>query len=183
MKREKISREKIELTQGHRCKNDPQPLFDNSPSRDEADNMDIDTPFHPRTEEHTTLLEKARTGEQVARLLLHLQRSYGNAYVQRLVRNSNIQTKLNVSSPGDKQELEAEQAAKRMVSMSRARAGIQLLHEHSDSNSSVNSGLARRLSGNQGRGTPLPDDVRAYMEPRFGVDFGSVRLHSDGQAT
>src|SRR4030042_511122 len=138
MKREKISREKIELTQGHRLKNDPQPLFNKSPSRDETDNTNMDTPFHPRTEEHTALLDKARTAEQVA---------------------------------------------KRIVSMSRATAGIQLLHEHTDSNSSVNSGLESRLSGNQGRGTPLPDDVRAYMEPRFGVDFGSVRLHTDAEAT
>ncbi|HEX6144673.1 MAG TPA: DUF4157 domain-containing protein, partial [Geminicoccaceae bacterium] len=30
-----------------------------------------------------------------------------------------------------------------------------------------------------GRGRPLPDETRAYMEPRFIADFGSVRIHMD----
>jgi len=33
-----------------------------------------------------------------------------------------------------------------------------------------------------GGGTPLPKDLRADMEGRFGADFSSVRLHTDGQA-
>ena len=28
-----------------------------------------------------------------------------------------------------------------------------------------------QVSQSKGRGSPLPDPVRAYMEPRFGVDF------------
>lgn len=31
-------------------------------------------------------------------------------------------------------------------------------------------------------GTPLPTDVRADMEGRFGQDFGDVRVHNDGAA-
>jgi hypothetical protein len=31
-------------------------------------------------------------------------------------------------------------------------------------------------------GHRLPDDVRAFMEPRFGLDFSEVRLHTDGEA-
>ena len=31
-------------------------------------------------------------------------------------------------------------------------------------------------------GTPLPGDLRADMEGRFGTDFGDVRVHSDGAA-
>ena len=31
-------------------------------------------------------------------------------------------------------------------------------------------------------GTPLPGDVRADMEGRFGTDFGDVRVHNDGAA-
>src|SRR5262249_14903777 len=33
-----------------------------------------------------------------------------------------------------------------------------------------------------GRGQPLPDSARDYMEARFGADFGHVRLHSDAEA-
>jgi len=31
-------------------------------------------------------------------------------------------------------------------------------------------------------GSPLPDPVRSIMEPRFGADFGNVRVHSDAGA-
>jgi len=32
------------------------------------------------------------------------------------------------------------------------------------------------------RGTSLPHSVRSFMEPRFGVDFSDVRLHTDAEA-
>ena len=31
-------------------------------------------------------------------------------------------------------------------------------------------------------GTPLGDGARALMEPRFGTDFGHVRVHADAKA-
>jgi hypothetical protein len=31
-------------------------------------------------------------------------------------------------------------------------------------------------------GTPLPETERAFFEPRFGADFGAVRLHTDARA-
>ena len=39
-----------------------------------------------------------------------------------------------------------------------------------------------QLRQSQGRGSPLPDPVRAYMEPRFGVDFRQVRVHTGSDA-
>ena len=39
-----------------------------------------------------------------------------------------------------------------------------------------------QLSHSKGGGSPLPDPVRAYMEPRFGVDFGHVRVHTGSHA-
>ena len=39
-----------------------------------------------------------------------------------------------------------------------------------------------RLSQSKGGGSPLPDSVRTYMEPRFGVDFGRVRVHTGNDA-
>ena len=35
-----------------------------------------------------------------------------------------------------------------------------------------------RLGQSKGGGSPLPDSVRSFMEPRFGVDFGHVRVHT-----
>lgn len=47
----------------------------------------------------------------------------------------------------------------------------------------VGSELESRLVANNGGGSPLPEDVRTYMEPRFGADFSGVRVHTDGEAT
>ncbi|MFB2974969.1 DUF4157 domain-containing protein [Microseira sp. BLCC-F43] len=48
---------------------------------------------------------------------------------------------------------------------------------------SQNSGnLESQLSGSKGGGSPLSDEVRAFMEPRFGADFSGVRVHTDGAA-
>jgi hypothetical protein len=43
------------------------------------------------------------------------------------------------------------------------------------------SAVAAALSG-QGAGRPLDATTRAFMEPRFGRDFGGVRIHADSAA-
>jgi hypothetical protein len=42
--------------------------------------------------------------------------------------------------------------------------------------------LASRIHGLRGGGTPLPGPVRGLLEPRFGHDFGRVRIHRDSSA-
>jgi hypothetical protein len=42
--------------------------------------------------------------------------------------------------------------------------------------------VEKALASSKGAGNPLPDDVRDFMEPRFGADFSGVRLHSDSQS-
>jgi hypothetical protein len=44
------------------------------------------------------------------------------------------------------------------------------------------SNLENRLSSSKGGGIPLSDEVRSFMEPRFGADFSQVRVHTDSQA-
>ena len=39
-----------------------------------------------------------------------------------------------------------------------------------------------QIGQSKGRGSPLPDTLRAYMEPRFGTDFSQVRVHTDSDA-
>jgi hypothetical protein len=39
-----------------------------------------------------------------------------------------------------------------------------------------------RLSSSQGGGSPLPNDVRSFMEPRLGADFSQVRVHTGSDA-
>ncbi|MBX9258564.1 DUF4157 domain-containing protein [Desmonostoc muscorum CCALA 125] len=42
--------------------------------------------------------------------------------------------------------------------------------------------IESRLNSSKGGGSSLPDEVRSFMEPRFGADFSSVRVHTDSQA-
>src|SRR5215471_20285169 len=40
-----------------------------------------------------------------------------------------------------------------------------------------------QLRQSKDRGSPLPNSVRTYMEPRFGADFSGVRVHTGSDST
>ena len=42
--------------------------------------------------------------------------------------------------------------------------------------------IESRVSQSKGHGNPLPEPVRSFMEPRFGVDFSHVRVHIGSDA-
>jgi hypothetical protein len=42
--------------------------------------------------------------------------------------------------------------------------------------------IEQRLASLRGSGSPLPDELRADMESRFGTDFRGVRLHTDAES-
>ncbi|BAY24869.1 OmpA/MotB domain-containing protein [Calothrix sp. NIES-2100] len=46
----------------------------------------------------------------------------------------------------------------------------------------VQADLESRLNASKGGGSPLPDEVRSFMEPRFKTDFSQVRVHTDSTA-
>jgi hypothetical protein len=52
----------------------------------------------------------------------------------------------------------------------------------SDGSSVASDSVENQLAGSKGGGSALPDDVRSFMEPRFGADFSSVRVHTDSNA-
>jgi hypothetical protein len=188
--------------------------------------------------------------------LLNLQRSVGNQAIQRLIRSPYIQAKLNVSSPGDQFEQEADRVAYTVMRMpddqvnpgatvstrtqiSRLqrqcteceekiqrqeleeeeepvqakldgqRPKIQRLQAESSDKvlrrpaaaeeeneeeelvqgkaaegggHQVSQGVQSQIDSFRGGGQPLPTTLRAYFEPRFGHDFGAVRIHAGAQA-
>lgn len=56
------------------------------------------------------------------------------------------------------------------------------LQRATDSSFQAGSGVESQLSSSKGGGSPLSDEVRGFMEPRFGADFSSVRVHTGNEA-
>lgn len=112
--------------------------------------------------------------------ILRLQRLIGNQAVQQLV-----QAKLKAGDPQDTYERTADRVAGQVADGDAAstpsprreeggREGQIVLAAKSPSP----AGLLRGL----GAGKPLSPSVRAFMESRFGYDFGPVRVHTGALA-
>ncbi len=71
----------------------------------------------------------------------------------------------------DEEEVQTKPAAGRLQRQSASGNGFDASPE-----------LENQLAAGRGRGSPLPGEVRAYMEPRFGADFSGVRVHTGGEA-
>lgn len=136
------------------------------------------------------------TARQSGDSVVALQRHLGNAALSRFV-----QARLTVSHPSDPCEQEAEQVADQImrmpVSTGPERVQVQrlcpgceeeldrraLVRRAGDSgDGAVTAEVETALGGLAGRGEPLPEAVRADLEPRFGADFSAVRVHTDGAA-
>jgi hypothetical protein len=52
----------------------------------------------------------------------------------------------------------------------------------SGGSSQATSSIESRLASSKGGGSALPDDVRSFMEPRFGADFSNIKVHTDSNA-
>ena len=197
---------------------------------------------------------------------MRLQRSIGNQAVQRLINAPYIQTKLQVSTPGDPYEQEADRVADTVMRMPESpstqtpatrtpritplvQREIELPDEDdkeatlqtappiqrqmdsahvvqrlckecegekereeqsggmvqrqsapeqaSDDNDAeeqvqskatqsagpaVTTSVANNIRAMNGGGSPLSNTTRAFFEPRFGVDFSQVRVHTDSRA-
>jgi len=90
------------------------------------------------------------------------------------------QTKLRVSQRGDAHEQEADQVADtvlRMPEVDTAAASGDTTATHAMASQ---SSAHEAIPGSDGQS--LDAATRAYMEPRFGHDFGHVRVHTDEQA-
>lgn len=134
--------------------------------------------------------------------IIQLQQTIGNQAVQRVLRSRTIQPKLAISQPGDSYEQEADQVAEQVMRMpepviqraysacaaggsacSKCETEKQSLVQHKTekdlkSSPSVPDDLLRDLDPEQS----LDSAARAFFEPRFGYDFGDVRVHADTAA-
>ena len=117
--------------------------------------------------------------------ILHCQRTIGNRAVQ---------ARLKVNAPGDVYEQEADRVADEVLrrpdaGTAPARAGARETQdrpvqrqETAAGAPAVTAAVAAGLDATKGKGEPLPGAVRSFMEPRFGADFGEVRVHTGSEA-
>lgn len=57
-----------------------------------------------------------------------------------------------------------------------------LLQRTTDGSFQAGGSIESQLNSSKGGGSPLGDNVRGFMEPRFGADFSSVRVHTGDEA-
>ncbi len=106
-----------------------------------------------------------------------------------------VQTKLDMSEPGDAHEVEAEQTADMIMKMpapatpppppdeqpnnppGKVQRAVQ-----GNGGSGIDPQVEDRVRSLKGRGKPLPEDEREFFESRFGADFSGVRIHTDSTA-
>jgi hypothetical protein len=112
------------------------------------------------------------------------------------------QAKLTVGEPGDQYEQEADWMANRVMTMPNTAVQRQmsplaqrketseeekiqtkpLLQRSSNSSLEAGDGIESSLNSSKGGGSSLTNEVRSFMEPRFGADFSQVRVHTDSTA-
>jgi hypothetical protein len=60
---------------------------------------------------------------------------------------------------------------------------LQAKAQDSQAEFEAGSAIEGQLRTERGNGSPLPADVRSFMEPRFGADFSGVRVHTGHDAS
>jgi hypothetical protein len=154
----------------------------------------------------TDLMAPSAGAPHRARMMHNMQHTTGNYRVSRML-NETIQPKLTISTPGDAHECEADEMASRVMRMTvepsdpkiqrvcscggdenhpcpecaKKKETIHRQAEHGES-PSITPEMESRIHSLRGGGQPLPPSVRREFEPRFGEDFGAVRVHTSAEA-
>jgi hypothetical protein len=176
-----------------RHKKAPQPSYDQLKVPDEGvADFQVGSSF----ETHAALLGGTNTDTQRSDLAIHLQKTYGNRYVQRLVESTKVQAKLTVDSPDDEYEREADKVADAVTRAPASSVQRQAEPEEEEEEEEeeiqpklsenqpqmVSEGLEASINAARGSGQSLPSSVRTSLEPQFRHDFGLVHIHTDTEA-
>lgn len=91
-----------------------------------------------------------------------------------------VHAKLEMTNPGDHDELEADAMADTVVNGGTIRREIS--NGSSGGGVAVSAAMESQLAQAKGGGRTMPDGLRNMMESGFGRDFSNVRIHTDSQA-
>src|ERR1700756_3473904 len=116
------------------------------------------------------------------------QRALDNQAMQALLRGGWIQAKLTMGDIDDPAEREAERIAAHVTTSEAAnQTAVRENDLHAIQRARLSGhrsmdvpGIVERLLQSAGR--PLDPELRAFFEPRFGRDFGHVRIHIGAEA-
>jgi len=203
--------EELDKESSHKKKTH-QPLYDQLKATDEGVVHGIDFQVEPLADRHAALLANAHSDKQRAHLVIQLQQSYGNAYVQRLLSSKAMQVKLTVNPPDDQYEREADRVADVVAQTSvsevqrqpeeeeeeeplqaKAISQIQRQLEEEEEEEiqtkavgsqprTVSEHLGAQIDEARGSGQPLDEQIRDSLESQLGHDFSQVRIHTDAKA-
>ncbi len=116
-----------------------------------------------------------------------------------------IQAKLTVSQPDDKYEKEADTAAENVMQMPGqnfvqrkcahceeeekkiqrkpiSKSITPFIQTKGEAGTTVSDSLSNKISSSQGMGSNMDSNTQSFMSSRFGNDFNSVKIHTDGNA-
>lgn len=107
--------------------------------------------------------------------------------------SSSATVSAKVSRPGDSAEIEAEETARKVVRMHEPSADTPAESRPKTTATAAAQGAVQRAEAPAPApaapqrvsipgGAPLPSTVRSFMEPRFGANFGNVRIHTNQAA-
>ncbi|HEY89692.1 MAG TPA: DUF4157 domain-containing protein [Thermoflexia bacterium] len=101
--------------------------------------------------------------------------------VQRQEEEEELQAKPLVQRQEEEEELQAQPLVQRQEEEEELQAK-PLVQRQAGGGFMAGDALEQRLATQQGGGSPLPDETRAFMEPRFGADFSGVRVHTNSES-
>src|SRR6266566_9962223 len=137
-----------------------------------------------RTPDDPEILDRNQESAPAPQATLHpvlqLQQDIGNRAVQRLLADGGtpIQPKLTIGAADDQLEHEADRVAQDVVTSPAPPSSVP--NQISAQPQVPEENQTTKLSSDEG--SPLPESSRAFMEPRFGLDFNRVRLHAGSEA-
>lgn len=107
--------------------------------------------------------------------------------IRRVMPSVSVLVNSNISKPNDPAELEADQAAEEVINtpgadISAKQKDKSVVKAKHAGSKEVAADIPNDIH-NLGGGNPLDKSERNFFEPRFGADFGNVRVHTDDQAT
>ena len=91
-----------------------------------------------------------------------------------------VKAQLEMTTPGDSDEQEADEMADSIVSEGRIARSVSA--GHSGGGVALPSQFGSRIASFQGQGSSITGDLKTRMESGFGRDFSNVRLHTDDAA-